>query len=145
MAAYSLARSKCFFVGRLSELTWQRSGAWRVDDLMPNLSSHLDLGVSRCHGPTGSAVAIYEYPCLGSVGWVTVPVVASFGKRNNKSFKRPRVIRALNFIDDDIPQKSPTKLVFQALRTTTVLKHRPAQFTRILLLLRNQRPNRDMM
>ena len=36
----------------LSELTWLTSGTWRIDNLMPNLSSHLDLGVRTRRGST---------------------------------------------------------------------------------------------
>ena len=72
---------------------------------MPNLSSHLDLGLRTCHGPTASAVAINENWCFGSIGWVTVPAAAPFRKRNDKSSHCPRAIRVLNFIDDDISQE----------------------------------------
>ena len=45
---------------------------------------HVRVLTRTSHGPTASAVAICEYPCLGSVEETTVPAVASFGKQGDK-------------------------------------------------------------
>ena len=115
---------RMFLAGSLSELTWLTGGTWRIDNLMPNLSSRLDLGVRTCRGPgehgCGSRMSVsWQHLMDDSVS------CCPLRKQGDKSFHWPLVFRVLNFTDDDISEKSHTKLVIPAAR----------------ILLRNREPD----